>query len=701
MMGNKSFVFRFDDVEVREREFSLVKAGKEVTVEPKAFRTLLLLLRNPQKLVTKEELLNTVWGDTAVTDGSLTRCIWLLRRLLGDDVNEPRYIATVATVGYRFVCPVEVEEYSPAIPDTSKTDKNGKETSLGNGKEPLPLPAIAPGASTRSRWLWAIGAGGVIAGAVLLMAWWRTPPSSPSVDFVTQITDDGQIKGGGLSSDASRIYFNEGPPLTQKIGQVSIKGGPTVRVETKLVNPTLEGVKPDGSELIVLTGGGSNVAYPLWAMPLPAGEPRRLGSAEVDAAGILPDGRVMFATGKDLFIADQDGSNTRKLASLPGRIATVEPSPDSKRILLQLDMKGDNTLDTYEVAADGTAVRAIRNANLNECRFHWSWDGNYLLYSVKAGNRWDIWALPIHEGLFRTAKKPIRLTTGPLSFSGGAIPSRDGKQIFAVASKQHGELLRYDLKLRQFLPLLSGISATDATFSDDGKWVAYLAYPDHSVWRSRSDGTERMQLTFPPVEAQTPFISPDGARVAYTTDSGTFLIDTSGDQAQKIYGTSLNPMWSPDGKTILITINSGGINYSMQMIDAGTGKASPVPASEGKGGGFWLDQKTLIAGNATQTKLLTLDLDSGKWTDFFTGSLVNWINSPDRKYVYIATGGPEPIVQRIRVSDRQAETIVSLKDFAELSNFGWTQLRVAPDGSPTLTRALDTQEIYALGVHLP
>src|SRR5215467_4465537 len=701
MMGKKSFVFRFDDVEVREREFSLVKAGKEVTVEPKAFRTLLLLLRNPQKLITKDELLNSTWGDTAVTDGSLTRCIWLLRRSLGDDINEPRYIATVATVGYRFVCPVEVEEDSPVISDTAKTDKNGKEASLGNGKEPLPLPAIAPGSGRRSRWLWAIGVGGVIAGAVLLTAWWRTPPSNPSVDFVTQLTDDAQIKGDGLWNDGSRIYFNAGPPLTQRIGQVSITGGPTARVETRLVNPTIAGMMRDGSELIVLAGGGSKITYPLWAMPLPAGEPRRLGSAEVDAAGILPDDRVMFAAGKDLFIGDRDGSNPRKLVSLPGRIASVEPSPDGKRILLQLDMKGDNTLDTYEVAADGTAVRAIRNANLNECCFHWNRDGNYLLYSAKTGNRWDIWALPIHAGLFRASTRPIRLTTGPMSFSRGAIPSRDGKQIFAVASKQHGELLRYDLKLRQFLPLLSGISATDATFSDDGKWVAYLAYPDHSVWRSRSDGTERMQLTFSPVEAQTPFISPDGARVAYTTDSGTFLIDSSGGQPQKIYGTSMNPMWSPDGKAILITINSGGINYSMQMIDTGTGKASPVPVSEGKGGAFWLDQKTLIGGNATQTKLLTIDLDSGKWTDFFTASLVNWINSPDRKYVYIATGGPEPIVQQIRVSDRQAETVVSLKDFAELSNFGWTQLRVAPDGSPTLTRALDTQEIYALGVHLP
>ncbi len=65
---------------------------------------------NPHRLISKEELLNTVWGDAAVTEGSLTRCIWLLRSRLGDDIHEPRYIATVATVGYRFVCKVEVSE---------------------------------------------------------------------------------------------------------------------------------------------------------------------------------------------------------------------------------------------------------------------------------------------------------------------------------------------------------------------------------------------------------------------------------------------------------------------------------------------------------------------------------------------------------------------------------------------------------------
>src|SRR3977135_205086 len=97
VMENKSFIFRFADVEVREREFSLLKAGKVLAVEPKAFRVLLHLLRNPQKLISKEELLNSVWGDTAVTESSLTRCIWLLRRVLGDDIANLRHRKTLAS----------------------------------------------------------------------------------------------------------------------------------------------------------------------------------------------------------------------------------------------------------------------------------------------------------------------------------------------------------------------------------------------------------------------------------------------------------------------------------------------------------------------------------------------------------------------------------------------------------------------------
>jgi len=120
-MAGKLFVFSFGDVEVREREFAIVKAGEVLPVEPKAFRVLLFLLRNPQKLITKEELLDAVWGDTAVSENSLARSVALLRKLLGDETRDPRYIETVATVGYRWVCKVEIaEESSGSLEEADK-----------------------------------------------------------------------------------------------------------------------------------------------------------------------------------------------------------------------------------------------------------------------------------------------------------------------------------------------------------------------------------------------------------------------------------------------------------------------------------------------------------------------------------------------------------------------------------------------------
>ena len=120
MMGSKSFVFRFADVEVKEREFRVIKAGEVLPVEPKAFRVLLFLLRNPKKLITKEELLDVVWSDAAVSENSLARAIALLRRQLGDDIREPRYIARLRSRGYRIIIPVSTEPPAAKVPPPSE-----------------------------------------------------------------------------------------------------------------------------------------------------------------------------------------------------------------------------------------------------------------------------------------------------------------------------------------------------------------------------------------------------------------------------------------------------------------------------------------------------------------------------------------------------------------------------------------------------
>lgn len=74
-------------------------------------------------------------------------------------------------------------------------------------------------------------------------------------------------------------------------------------------------------------------------------------------------------------------------------------------------------------------------------------------------------------------------------------PSLDGKKIFAVGARLRSELSRYDAKAAQFVPYLEGISAVGATFAPDAQWVAYFTLPEGQLWRSRVDGTEKLQLT--------------------------------------------------------------------------------------------------------------------------------------------------------------------------------------------------------------
>jgi Tol biopolymer transport system component len=568
---------------------------------------------------------------------------------------------------------------------------------------------------SRSRWLWVAAAGVVVALAALLIAWWRIPPAVPAVESVTQLTDDGEPKGN-MVSDGSRIYFYEGQAGNFRIAQVSVTGGAAAPVETPFANSYVAGVKPDGSALLALVSNNESHLAPLWLIPLPAGEPRRLGNFETQNADIFPDGRIVFtqfnqgttakeADKTDLFVADKDGRNPRKLVSLPGSPGDLWAAPDDQRILLRVAPDGQRILLSHEadgdrwlldIEADGTGLRKLRKLSPDECCFTWTLDEKYLVYQSRNAQHSDIWLLPMKTGPFRRPGKPIRLTNGPLRYS-NPYPSRDGKQIFALGTKQRGELVRYDMKSHQFEPFLSGISATDPTFSRDGKWVAYASYPDHTLWRSRSDGSERMQLTYPPMDVRFPFISPDGTKAAFHTDKNEiFVISMEGGQPQRIVEEGAWATWSPDANYLSYQDFQ---DAGQRIVDVRTGKKSAVPS-----GGNWITQDTLVAVNKDQTKFLTFNLKTQKWADLGPnnlGSIVNVMLSPDSKYLYFTTGGADPKVARIRLSDQRNETIASLKDFHPALNYGFTEVNVAPDGSPIFTRDTGYQEIYALNIRWP
>ena len=107
---------RFAEFELQPSTGRLLRHGRPVAIEPKAFDLLLLLARERGRLVEKEEILEAVWDGSFVTDNALTRTVTRLRKSLGDSAREPRFVETVHTRGYRFLAEVEVVSGSVRAP---------------------------------------------------------------------------------------------------------------------------------------------------------------------------------------------------------------------------------------------------------------------------------------------------------------------------------------------------------------------------------------------------------------------------------------------------------------------------------------------------------------------------------------------------------------------------------------------------------
>src|SRR5262245_25593494 len=110
-------VYRFDDIEIDASRGCVTRAGREQHLRQQTFKVLLYLLDQRQRVVTKQELLKDIWHDTAVTDNALVQCIADIRKVLGDDRHQPRFIRTVSRVGYRFIG--EIDESRPREAENS------------------------------------------------------------------------------------------------------------------------------------------------------------------------------------------------------------------------------------------------------------------------------------------------------------------------------------------------------------------------------------------------------------------------------------------------------------------------------------------------------------------------------------------------------------------------------------------------------
>jgi len=549
--------------------------------------------------------------------------------------------------------------------------------------------------------------------------WVLTPVAPVRVTGVKQITRDGFFKSQ-LVTDGSRIYFSQFSGGHLQLGQVSTAGGETLALSTPFQNTNVYDISPDHSSLLVAEYSGTAPSR-FWALPLPIGSLRRLADSEGRAARWSPDGRqLVYTRGVDLYLADADGSHSRKLKSFAGMPGLIRFSPDGQRLRFTFAPTGKNISSLWEMKVDGSDLHPVFpgwKADSMICCGDWSADGQYYVFVVQAatGSK-DLWLVREHpRSLFRKTP-PVQLTSGPLWYSDPVFAPQE-KRVFVNGVLLQGELVRYESGSRQFVSYVSGVSAGEADFSPDGQWIVYVSYPELTLWRARTDGTQKMQLTFWPLYATLPRWSPDGKQIAFIgTEAGKpwkiYLVSPQGGTPQELLPQDReenDASWSPDGKRIAFGRPSYGLDLGeleIQILDRATQQMSAIPGSRGLFSPRWSpDGSHLAALSPDSRSLMLFDFSTQQWSVWLhtdDGTIGYPVWAKDGKSIYIERFlSAEPAVHRLKLGESKSERFLSWKDLRRFSGVWGAWSGVAPDGSVLAVRDVSSHEVYALDLQAP
>jgi Tol biopolymer transport system component len=463
-------------------------------------------------------------------------------------------------------------------------------------------------------------------------------------------------------------------------------------------------VSPDGATLLVADLPGTALNGPLWAVPVLGGSPRRLGEAVGRAAAWSPDGQmIVYANGHDLFLANSDGAEPHKLVSAPDQVFDLAWSPDST--VVRFNTRGS----LWQVSINGTGLHPLFPAwhtPPDECCGKWTPDGKYFVFQSQG----NIWALAEKGSLFGKANgQPLQLTSGPMIFS-LPLPSKDGKKLFVVGELDRGELVRYDAKSAELVPFLSGISAGQPVFSKDGQWAAYLTEPERTVCISKLDGSQRLQLSYPPLWAMLAWWSPDGKYIGFSgcppgQKCKLYTVPTDGGRPREMIPEDpqeqWDASWSPDGTRMVFGGNYEDPSTAIRILDVKTRQISTLPGSKGLFSPYWSpDGRYVVAMPCDSHSLMLFDFATQRWEEVakVQAGYPRWSKTGD--YVYFWHWEEPPSVMRVRIRDRTLERVADLKKLGQAGRF-LEGLSMAPDDSILLTRDTGAQEIYALDWQVP
>jgi Tol biopolymer transport system component/DNA-binding winged helix-turn-helix (wHTH) protein len=499
-------VYQLEDLQVDGNTMELRRGRDVIDVEPKSFRLLVYLIENRTRVVPKEELIETIWNGAAVTDSSLTRAVAQIRKALGDDARQSRFVDTVPTVGYRFIGPVEELTTPPAV-----------------GEPVNPDPKI--------NWWVPLAAVTAIAASFLMpyIKLWTssTKPPSRAVQFTNSA---GLDLHPSFSPDGSSIAYASDRTGSFEIYVKQVQaGGTEVAITSDGKNNMEPAWSPDGSRIAFYSVADRCI----YVVPSLGGQARKLTEF-----GSQP---VWSADSKRIYFRSEGALTVSFTGLVPGTLSTL-----------------------WSVASDGGKPEPLTTPGQPEGRHtapHASPRSDHVAFLSVGGHSSSLWEMDPKE------RQARQILMGP-PFAYDFTYAADGLDLYLLA-EENGKLGIYYLKRDavtrkaagkpELLTPVEYVQLRNIATSPKGDRLVYSATTMTSnLWQTWTDGRTEALTQESTFRSSQPVFSPDGGTIAFFLRNrgqlgDIYVIDADGKNPRQITrtpGGDYLASWSEDGRSL-------------------------------------------------------------------------------------------------------------------------------------------------------
>lgn len=504
--------YTFGDFTYRSSDNTLRRGDEILPVTPKALDLLRVLIANPRKLLTKEELMNMLWPDSFVEEGNLAVTIRRLRKALADDAHTPAYIETVARQGYRFVAEVDQTQSEGAI----ATVRDNRQTKV---RYLVPL---------------AVAAGLLIASISLGSLYFRGDRSQAAPILSTpfaarKLSTTGKVFAAVVSPDGERIIYTVRSATGEAVWLREIATENNVEIIPASDQEYYRfAISPDGST-VYFTRGARTPDDPadLFSVSIFGGVPKRIVSNTRAWISVSPDGKtisfVRCGVSENVNCAlltanSSDGSNERVITTRPNpyRIAAHKITLDGRSIVFAAgqSLNAGNDFGLTLVDLQSGVERPVTDEHFfNIYGVETLPDNSGLLFTARRGstNNYQIWKLNYADG-----------SVQPLSRDSNSYASvsldDSGLRLVATEVANDSRLVRtslFDLDQKGTIADQVWLFAFDARGE-----ILYQSGStgDIEIWRMNADGSNQRLLTNSPGNDTAPISSRDASEVYFCSN---------------------------------------------------------------------------------------------------------------------------------------------------------------------------------------